>query len=203
MAPGSIPQSEQRTAAPRPGYGGESPANDRDDRPVFPPTLQLVKNGVHGKAKLSRGLPETGVRLGEPTTVRSGPARIFPDGDKFVGLGRQSSAGSSPVQSPTHGETHRDEIVDVMVVDTKLGRWRRCFLCSVMADATDAKRTARFYTATRFRVQGSADFGDPIPPAVSDSVCGVPVTTRYRRTPLRGARSKEEGDDRTAPSVSG
>jgi hypothetical protein len=44
-----------------------------------------VQNGVHGKAKLSRGLPETWVRLGEPTTVRSGPARIFLDGDKFVG----------------------------------------------------------------------------------------------------------------------
>jgi hypothetical protein len=31
--------------------------------------------------------------------------------------------------------------VDAMVVDTKLGRWRRCLLslCSVMEDATDAK----------------------------------------------------------------
>jgi hypothetical protein len=27
------------------------------------------------------------------------------------------------------------------------------------------------------------------------------VTTRYRRIPLRGARSKEEGDERTAPPV--
>jgi hypothetical protein len=49
--------------------------------------------------------------------------------------------------------------------------------------------------------QGSADFGDPIPPAGSDSIGGVPVTTRYRRILLRGAQSKEEGDDRVAPSV--
>jgi hypothetical protein len=40
---------------------------------------------VRGKTKLSRGLPKTGVRSGEPTTVRSGPARIFLDGDEFVG----------------------------------------------------------------------------------------------------------------------
>jgi hypothetical protein len=44
-----------------------------------------VKNGVHDKAKLSRGLPKTGVRLGEPSTVRSGQAMIFHGGDKFVG----------------------------------------------------------------------------------------------------------------------
>jgi hypothetical protein len=52
---------------------------------VFPPTLQPVQNGVHGKAKLSQGLSETEVRLGELTTVRNGPARTFLDGDKFVG----------------------------------------------------------------------------------------------------------------------
>jgi hypothetical protein len=100
---------------------------------------------------------------------------------KFEGSGRQSSAGSSPVQSPTHGETHRAEIVDAMVVDTKLGRWRRCLLSlrSVMEDATDAKGTARFYTATRFRVQG-----------IAESVVrrtGT-LTTREWRIPLRCAR---------------
>jgi hypothetical protein len=31
----------------------------------------------------------------------------------FEGSGRQSIAGRSPVQSPTHGETHRPEFVDV------------------------------------------------------------------------------------------
>ena len=62
-----------------------SPAYPRDGYPVFPPTLQPVQNGVHDKAKLFQGLPETGVRLGELTTVRSGPARTFLDGDKFVG----------------------------------------------------------------------------------------------------------------------
>ena len=52
---------------------------------MSPPTLQPVQNGVRGKTKLSRGLPKTGVRSGEPTTVRSGPARIFLNGDEFVG----------------------------------------------------------------------------------------------------------------------
>jgi hypothetical protein len=39
--------------------------------------------------------------------------------------------------------------------------------------------------------QGSADFGDPIPPAGSDSICGVPVTTRYWRILLKRVLSKE------------
>jgi hypothetical protein len=38
---------------------------------------------------------------------------------KFEGSGRQSTAGNSPVQSPTHGETHRAEIVDATAVYTK------------------------------------------------------------------------------------
>jgi hypothetical protein len=85
MVPGSTPKPERRTAAPRPGHGGESPAYTRDGYPVFPPTLQPVQNGVHGKAKLFQGLPETGVRLGELTTVHGGPAQTFPNSDKFVG----------------------------------------------------------------------------------------------------------------------
>jgi hypothetical protein len=44
-----------------------------------------VQNGVYAKVKLSRGLPETRVRLGKPSTVCSGPERIFHDGDQFVG----------------------------------------------------------------------------------------------------------------------
>jgi hypothetical protein len=38
---------------------------------------------------------------------------------KFEGSDRQSTAGNSPVQSPTHGETHRAEIVDATAVYTK------------------------------------------------------------------------------------
>jgi hypothetical protein len=82
---GDLPQPELHTAAPRPGHGGESPVNNRDGYPVFPPTQQPVQNGAHVKLKLSRGLPETRVRLGKPSTVRSGPTRIFHDGDQFVG----------------------------------------------------------------------------------------------------------------------
>ena len=44
------------------------------------------------------------------------------------GSGRQSTAGRSPDQSPTHGETHRAEFLDATAVNTKPGRRRHCFL---------------------------------------------------------------------------
>jgi hypothetical protein len=44
------------------------------------------------------------------------------------GSDRQSTVGRSPVQSPTHGETHSTEFVDATAVDTKPGRRRSCFL---------------------------------------------------------------------------
>jgi hypothetical protein len=44
------------------------------------------------------------------------------------GSGRQSIAGRSSDQSPMHGETHRAEFLDATAVNTKPGRWRRCFL---------------------------------------------------------------------------
>jgi hypothetical protein len=40
-------------------------------------------------------------------------------GDEIQGLRRQSTTGNSPVQSPTHGETHRAEIMDATAVYTK------------------------------------------------------------------------------------
>jgi hypothetical protein len=66
--------------ASRPGHGGESPVNDRDGRLVLPLIQQPVQNGVYVKVKLSSGLPETGMKLGEPATVRSG---LTNTGEKF------------------------------------------------------------------------------------------------------------------------
>ena len=51
------------------------------------------------------------------------------------GSGRQSTAGRSPDQSPTHGETHRAEFLDATAVNTKPGRRRRCILslCALLS----------------------------------------------------------------------
>jgi hypothetical protein len=81
----SSPPTRATHGAPCLGHDGESLANNRDGCPMLPPTQQPVQNEVYAKVKLSRGLPETRVRLGKPSTVRSGPARIFHDGDQFVG----------------------------------------------------------------------------------------------------------------------
>jgi hypothetical protein len=62
-----------------------TPAITRDGYLVFPPTQQPAQNRALVKVKLSRGLPETRVRLGKPSTVRSGAVRIFHDNDQFVG----------------------------------------------------------------------------------------------------------------------
>jgi hypothetical protein len=43
-----------------------------------------VQNEVYVKVKFSKGLPETGVKQGEPTTVCSDPTWNFHDGDEFV-----------------------------------------------------------------------------------------------------------------------
>jgi hypothetical protein len=51
------------------------------------------------------------------------------------GSGRYSTAGRSPDQSPTHGETHRAEFLDATAVNTKPARRRRCFLslCALLS----------------------------------------------------------------------
>jgi hypothetical protein len=51
------------------------------------------------------------------------------------GSDRQSTAGRSPDQSPTHGETHRAEFLDATAVNTKPGRRRRCLLslCALLS----------------------------------------------------------------------
>jgi hypothetical protein len=63
------------------------------------------------------------------------------------GFGRQSTAGRSPDQSLTHGETHRAEFLDATAVNTKPGRRRRCFLslCALLSLSPGGGRELGLY----------------------------------------------------------
>jgi hypothetical protein len=52
---------------------------------VSPPNLTTGAKWRARQNEAIQGLTEGRVRSGEPTTVRSGPARIFLDGDEFAG----------------------------------------------------------------------------------------------------------------------